>query len=255
MPDKNNAVDEFLGTLNGNATVENQDVNPFADLEIKQPEGGQPKDDQEPKGEEEKVPFHKDPKVQKFIQKEIEKATKNLTPAQVEQVKTDKGADDLITAFTAIIGNDTPEKVQALNALEREINQLRVEARSATEQIQAEKQAEYEATVALTEGLDAIEEEFDTDLTSNDPIARKTKTEFLEFVERIAPKDSEGNIREFPDFQEAFRIFQEVKAKPSQPSRAKELAARSMARAGDPSTIPTTERIDWKAVDNYFSKL
>lgn len=253
MPDKTSAIDQFLGEINGQDSFQDPNANPFADVEI---QGEQQDVQDEPEVKEDKVPFHKDPKVQRYIQKEIAKATKDITPKQVERFnsETDDG-EDLVGAFRTILGDDTPEKVNALKALERTMNSIKQEARSAKAEIQAVRLAERQAEETLTQGFESIEEQFDVDLTSSAPQARKTKAEFIEFIETIAPKDEYGEIKEFPDFERSFEIFQSLRAKAQPVTRAKELASRSMARASDASAIPEPQSHTWKDVEKMFSKL
>jgi hypothetical protein len=67
------------------------------------------------------LPFHKDPKVQKFIDKQVEKRLENFK--QVETPKEAQGDDDVTDVLTRLIGNDTPEKLSMLkdfkNVLEK----------------------------------------------------------------------------------------------------------------------------------------
>lgn len=253
MPDKNSAIDEFLGGLNGDQTLDNPNQNPFEHFEETPQE--EPVSE-EPVEKEEKLPFHRDPKIQRYIQKEIAKATKDLTPREQARFEEERGDDDdLVGAFETIIGNDTPEKQHALKMLGITIRGLKEEATSATRALQNERMAEQQAEEQLYEGFETIEEEFDIDITSKSPQARKTKAEFIEFIEAIAPKDEYGEITEYPDFTKSFEIFQSLKAKTPPASRAKELASRSMARASDASTIPEPQGFSWKDVDKHFSKL
>lgn len=256
MSDKTSAIEQFLGDIGGDQNLDQPNDNPFADISLENP---QPKEDTpEPQPEkEEKLPFHKDPKIQRYIQKELAKAMEGMAPQERrEAVQKFEDEDDLVSAFRTIIGDDTPEKVSALKALDRTVNSLREEARSAKQILEDERRAEYEAEQELYAGFEAIEEEYDVDITSNSPQARKTKAEFIEFIEAIASKDSYGEITEYPDFEKSFAIFQSLKAKaPQSATRAKELASRSMARASDASTIPENQSYSWKDVDKYFSKL
>jgi hypothetical protein len=87
------------------------------------------------------------------------------------------------------------------------------------------EQKEYEGFI--DKQLVSLEEEHNIDLTSNAPGAVKNRKEFLELVERLSPKDSRGAIKEYADFDSTFEIYKGMKSKP-EPSRAKELASRSM---------------------------
>lgn len=181
--------------------------------------------------EEKPLPFHKDPKVQKFIDKELERRLKDFKP-EPQKVETKSEDDDY---YVRLIGNDTPEKVAMVKeakardermleqAEERAFNRL---SQREQEEVQAEKEAEQE----LDSAFESIEETYDVDLTS--ARSQKTRSEFLTFVEKIAPKNKDGEILDYPDMNSAWETFSEMR-KPSEPSRAKQLASRGMARSSE----------------------
>ena len=162
-----------------------------------------------------------------------------------EEVKTLRGQKQ--TAEVATLDPDlvrvfgsTPEgqemtkifqsKLQGLkaSAVEDAKSQL-LEEMSEREQ---QSQAEYQEELGQNEGyidsqLESLEEEHGIDLTSNSPSAVKARKEFLGLVEKLSPKDSEGAIREYADFESTFEIYQGSRTK-AEPSRAKEFASRSM---------------------------
>ena len=227
-------LESFMGELGnaGNADPMNaQQEDPFAGLEKKPEEVI----DEEEK-EEKPLPFNKDPKIQKFIEKEISKRLENFRPETPQAKQEEDSFKETIDAFTAIIGNDTPEKVNALNTLAKSLNSLDQRASSRAiaelenirnEEVQADQEAEQE----LEDAFENIEETFDVDITSNNAIAKKTRQEFVSFVEKIAPKDENGEVREYPDFNSAWETFSEMKKSTAQPNRAKDLASRSMRQS------------------------
>lgn len=82
--------------------------------------------------------------------------------------------------------------------------------------------------VKIDQELEAIEDEYDVDVTSDSPAARKTRRELLELVQKLSPKDADGLVSDFADFGEVWELYQsKAQAKPA-PTRAKEIAARSM---------------------------
>ncbi|HSV94509.1 MAG TPA: hypothetical protein VLH94_00825, partial [Spirochaetia bacterium] len=93
------------------------------------------------------------------------------------------------------------------------------------------------------------------DITSKDPLARKLRGEFVEFIKRVAPKNSDGEVIEFPDFEETFKVFQESRKSAPQNNRKKDLASRSMNPSKEvvENKIPTDQ--SWKAVDKIINKL
>lgn len=252
MPDEKNAVDEFLGDIKGD------DTNPFNE---KQDGGREEVKGEKPKEEEdEKLPFHKDPKVQKFIEKEIEKRVGNQPREIIREVPVESNeTSELKDILTRIIGNDTPEKQAAVKDFERVLSGLEEKgAQRAIQQLQEEQEAEHEAEVEaqneLAEGFDNIENEFNVDLTSSNPAAKALRSDFVDFIKRVSPKDEDGNVVEFPDLQETFQLFKETR-KPESNNRAKELSSRSMTRSGDSSVTPQPKDNSWNAVDRVFGKL
>lgn len=251
--DNKNEVDSFLEDLKDEPDqdpFQPTTEDPLALEEVK-------KEDQEI--DEKPLPFNKDPKVQKFIEKEISKRLATVKPTETEKFAEEVGTDDeAIDVLTRIIGNDTPEKKAAIKDFHKVLSGL--EERGAQKAIaQLERQAEQErqqdvdAENELTQGFETVEEEFGVDLTSNSPTAKKTRGEFINFITRVAPKDEEGQVIEFPDFEETFKLFQETRQN-SNSSRAKQLSSRSMTRSSTTSNTQPVSGKSWKDVDRLFSK-
>lgn len=246
--DNESAVENFLkGTENEGVSFE-QPTDPF-EKEIEQ------KEEEEIK-EEKPVPFHKDPKVQKFIDKELERRLKDFKPEPQKETRTEDDFKDVVDSFTAIIGNDTPEKIKALNDLHKALNSQSDRAvQRAEEKIEEIKKQEAtmdrEAEEELENAFSDIEENYDVDLTS--PRASKLRQEFVTFVEKIAPKRN-GEIVDYPDMNSAWETFSDIKKSTSTPSRAKELASRSMARSNE-TTTKAPEKMDWNKVEDFMDSL
>lgn len=253
MNNEESAVKEFLGETEQSEFIEDGQ-NPFLETET-----AEVTEETQNQDNDEKVPFHRDPKVTRYIQKQIDKALKEAKPSEeaqfVKEVSQATDDDDLISAFTNIIGNDTPEKVHALKMLKKELGRIEEtasqKALSAFEQRSlAEKQAEKEADELITNSFEEIEELYGVDLNSNSPQARKAHNEYKVFLQKIAPKDSDGNIIAMPDIVGSFELYQQLSKKPTQSSsRAKELASRSMSRSAETSiTDKPKERMTFDAV-------
>lgn len=205
------------------------------------------------------LPFHKHPKVLRFIEKEVAKRT----PHQIQQeLRPSQGDEDEVTAvLERIIGNDTPEKQQAVKDFRKVLGSLEEKgAQRAIQQLQEqaeqERQEEIRAQEELDEGFDSVEETFGVDLSSNTPQARKTRSEFVDYIRKIAPKNEDGEVSAFPDLTSAFETFQELqKRAPTTSSRAKELASKGMARSSDATVAPAQTAKNWKSIDKLFSNL
>lgn len=241
-------LDAFMGELAGQNNVdplEQKQEDPFNHLEKK--EEVEVKDEKEEKS----LPFNKDPKIQKYLDKrerEIEERMLKKFDNKDTTRETQPVADERMNeVLTRIIGNDTPEKVQGVKDMKELLVGLKGEARAEAlaeirsmqeAEVVAEKQAEEELETAF----DNIEEIFDVDITSNNPIARKTRQEFVAYIERIAPKDENGEIKDFPDMNAAWEDFSEKKKLTSPVNRAKDLASRSMARSAEANSEPVLKR-------------
>lgn len=151
---------------------------------------------------------------------------------------------DMPAEWVALYG-DSPEAQKAWNMQERMWanmkNEARVEALEEFEFRQASMAAEeHQFEQVIDSELESLEDVHNIDLTSNAPAARKARGEFLELVQEVSPKDEEGNIIEFADFNTVFDIYRKnASQKGPDNSRQKEIAARSMqdsstGRSGTP---------------------
>lgn len=255
MEKNKSAVESFLGSLE-------ETKNPFVD-NTEDPFGKQTEEIIEEVVDEKPLPFNKDPKIQKYLEKrekEIEdRILSKVTKVEpVQDIKVDEDDD----YYARLIGNDTPEKLAMIKeskardqmllekAEERAFNRL---SQKEQEAIQADQEAEQELETAF----DNIEENFDVDITSNNPIAKKTRQDFVSFVEKIAPKDRNGDIVDYPDMQSAWETFSEMKKATATPNRAKELASRSMARSSETGNAvqPKANRSAFESTDNFLESL
>lgn len=256
MPQDKSAISEFLSETKEEKSpfaTEKQEL--FSEPIVKDPE------EEEVDGEEKPLPFHKDPKVQRYVEKQIAKALKDVPRQSAVQEfrEVTKGQEDEITdVLTRIIGNDTPEKQQGVKDLRKVLNSLEEKGAQRAlaelgQQAEAQRQEDVKAQEELDNGFEEIEETFNVDLSSNAPTAKKTRSDFIDYVRKIAPKNEEGEVTAFPDLPSAWEEFQEKAKRPSN-DRAKQLAARGMQRSGDATQQPKTGA-SWKDVERLFSKL
>lgn len=149
---------------------------------------------------------------------------------------------EYLTVAERIYGNSTPELREASELLKTALNGVKEEAkREALAEYQRIRQQELEA-VSKAEGridsmLEELEDEFNTDLTSG-----AHRTEFLKLLEKMSPKDSEGNIVEYADHFAVWDIYQDKLNRNKAPNPAKDMAARGMVQsAGANNTNLTNE--------------
>lgn len=240
-------LEEFMGSLGSKGAadpLEDKGEDPFDHLKEKGDEVIEEVKEEKP------LPFNKDPKIQKYLEKrehEIEVRLSEKFGNKESAVATQSADDRVSDVLTRLIGNDTPEKLSMVKEFKDILGNLKGEARAeALAEIQsmqsAEVEADREAEQELENAFENIEETFNVDITSNNPIARKTRQEFVSFVEKIAPKDRNGDIADYPDMVQAFETFSVMKKSTATPSRAKELASRSMSRSAETSSEPNQPR-------------
>lgn len=255
--DKNNsAEDDFLGDLANNdnevdplATQENEDLFPEDDTQTEEIQNNKP------------IPFAKDEKVQRYIERQIEKRLKTYQPTATETFKEEVSAGDpeLVKAFEGIIGNDTPEKVAALKALENSLAKVdeRATAKAIERLQQVQQESEENEAREIEEARDEIEDGFeDIENAYGIELTDRQKQAYKDFLLKVEPR---GGYQEYPDFVETFEVFKNyVKAQRPSNSQAKALASRGMERSSTNDTPSLNNDFGkkplWDAVDQMLGK-
>lgn len=158
--------------------------------------------------------------------------------AMTEAQKFQRDTQDLKVdeSLLTLYGSDDNGR-RAAEITQRLLEKTKSEARDEALKMFQEEQRKAQAEVGqqekvLDEMLENVEDEFDVDLTSNTPQAKKARQTFLTLLEEVSPKDREGNVKDFADPISTFKILQSQTTKDSQTNRAKDLSSRSMVRAG-----------------------
>lgn len=93
----------------------------------------------------------------------------------------------------------------------------------------------------IDEGLENLEDKHNIDLTSDTPQATRDRTAFLKLVAKLAPKDEDGNLKDYPDFEETYEMFKGLKEK-NDNTRAKEIASRTMQKTATANDTVVPQR-------------
>jgi hypothetical protein len=155
-----------------------------------------------------------------------------------EFIKKDRDEDldpDLIRVF-----GESPEGREVARIMEKKMESVISKAEENALRKFQEKLYEEDNEVKQYESLidseiESIEDEYNIDLSSGAPTAKKARKEFLDMIVKLSPKDEEGNITNYADFQSTFEVYQSTIQKPDA-SRNKELASRSMQKSGQSDT-------------------
>ena len=203
---------------------------------------------------EKRIPYFKDEKVQRFIQKEIQKGLKeNKSSEQTFKEEVSQGDPKFISSLEKIIGNDTPEKIQALKDLKEDWGGMSKLAKQqamkdileAQQEAEQNEQAELEEAVdELDEGRDEIENHF------GKPLTEKQWDAYKDYLLDIEPK---GGYQEYPDFIKTFDYFKKVNSRSN--ATAKTLASRSMERSAPASNQEAPKGNSWKDWEAEKEKL
>lgn len=129
--------------------------------------------------------------------------------------------------------------------LERAVDQAEQRALDKIEARQAEslsQQREFESFI--DNNLEHLEDEHNIDLTSDAPAARKARREFLELVQNLSPKDEDGTITGYADFNSTFQIYQSQRDRTDN-TQNKQLSDRSMTRSGNGTITERTQTRGW----------
>lgn len=152
--------------------------------------------------------------------------------ARTEAQKSVSEESDYLKGVERIYGTDSPEAQLATELLKKAIVGARDDAENrAYERIKSERGKELEeqrqAESELDTMIDEIEDEHGVTLTDTQERA------FFSLLEKMSPKDREGNVIEYADPSAVWEIFSEKlqKGRPTD-TRAKDLSSRSMVSSG-----------------------
>jgi hypothetical protein len=128
---------------------------------------------------------------------------------------------------------DTPEGKFAKAFMEKKLKEVEERAYSrAIGEIQKERdevaQEEAKDSQTIDQGISAVEQEFDVDLSGDTKESLKLRNGYIDFLEKLTTND-------FPDFVSSFEIYQQInKKQPNENTqRQKALADRSMTSSGN----------------------
>lgn len=232
-----NEIDKFFGDL----PSEDKDI---ADIFDEKPETvAKPKEGEDiPAKEPRKNHQHRRLEKQLAEEREARIRAEAIAQTRAENRNESQGAS-VDERLYRIFSNDDIGKAGAATLAEllrethtkaKEEALEEIQQRIATEQTQ---QREFESFI--DNELESIEEDYDVDITSDAPAARKMRHELRALVEKLSPKDENGLLTGYADFKETFELYQARKEKAADTtSRAKEVAARSMAKPGSTAPAP-----------------
>lgn len=227
-----NELDQFL------SDVENQPVDDILTQPLN-PEPETPVQDSEEEEEEEFKPKNRrERRQQAKLEAERQSAIQLAERlAKLEEARTIRDEEeDYLQGIERIYGTDSPEAQIATDLLKKAIVGARDDAeRRAYERIQAERQNEIVAVQQAEEELDSIVDEIED--TYGIELTPAQEVAYFELLQKMSPKDREGNVTSLADPHSVFEVFSDrLQKRGTNPAKA--LAARSMVQPG--SSVETT---------------
>lgn len=140
---------------------------------------------------------------------------------------------DYLKTVERIYGTESPEAREATELLKASLQSLKEEARrEAIEAIREERQVETRAVAEAEQTLDEMVEELEDEFGVDIEGSKTHLAGFLNLLERMSPKDREGNIIQYADHYAVWEEYQDRLSRAAAANPAKGLAARSMTHSG-----------------------
>jgi len=198
------------------------------------PEQEEKREDVDPENAPESVKDRRHRRLEQKLQAEreanIAMAARLETLAESTKVATDA---EYLKSVERIYGTDTPEAQAATEILKNALLGVKQEARDeALQTFRQEMEQSSQEVAKESQTLDAMVEELEDE--HGVTLTPEVQKGFFTLLERLSPKDRDGNVIEYADHHAVWDEYQErLKRKPD--NRAKELSARSMIQGASGS--------------------
>lgn len=158
----------------------------------------------------------------KTLNEKIEKFTEAKAAADDE---------DYLKGIERIYGTDSPEAQMATELLRKAIVGARDDAETRAYERMIRDREEAQSAVAKAEEqldtiLDEIQDEYNIEFTE------AQETAYFALLQKMSPKDKDGNVTSLADPHAVYEVFSERMQKHGSDNRAKQLSARSMTQSG-----------------------
>lgn len=230
MEPKKSAVDQFFDDLPKEEKIVSQDIfNEKTEIPAKD------KEEEIPDSIKNRRHRRLEAQVQEEREKRIALEARLQAQSEFEKFKSDTTIDEDTKDLLTLYGNDDKGKQAAeitKALLQRVAQRTKTETLDELEERQinqASERRQYESYI--DEQLEAIEDNFNVDVTSNAPNARKARREFLELVETLSPKDKDGTIIDYADFTGTWKMYQSKNSSNEDNERRSDIASKSMAKS------------------------
>lgn len=149
--------------------------------------------------------------------------------SEAQRLQRETEPSEYLKKVERIYGTDSPEAQAATQLLSEALTGLEERATErAIEAIRMEQQEASRATRNEERTLDSFIEQIEDGY--NVSFTPEMEKGYFQLMERLSPKDSDGNIVAYADPETTWELFQEKLQKRENPAKA--IASRSMAQSG-----------------------
>lgn len=237
-------IDEFFEGLPKEDKVTDKEADIFNKPDTPQ---GENKVENDPEKDEEPHKNRRHRRLEQQLAEEREARIRAEARLESESSRFIQETDntDVDARWLRIYG-DTPETREAWRLQKDILNDYKEEARQEAlndvhdQQIESAK-LQQEAESTIDSELEAIEDEFNIDVTSNSPAAIKARREFLGMIQDASPKDENGEITAYADFGTVWEYYQLKNSKDKgSTDRKREISSKTMNKQNGSTTTEQT---------------
>lgn len=181
-------------------------------------------------------------KLQAEKESAIALAAKLEVMSEAKKVRSEES--EFLAVAERIYGTQSPELREATELLKTALLGVKDEAkREALQEFNAIREKEQEAVRNAEKRLDSMIEQIEDE--ANVELTPAHRTEFFKLLEKMSPKDANGNIVEYADHFAVWDLYQEKTKKTVNP--AKEISSRAMVQGGSstPSNLTNDAHEAW----------
>lgn len=151
--------------------------------------------------------------------------------ARTEAQKAVTEEADYLKSAERIYGTDSPEAQLATDLLKKAIIGARDDAEQrAYERMRGDQSEQIESEQAAENELDAMIEKIEED--HNVSLTEAQERGYFQLLEKMSPKDRNGNVIEYADSDAVWEVFKDKLAKKPTDTRARDMSSRSMTQSG-----------------------
>lgn len=212
-----------------------QDVNSFdiLDKPLNVEEQATTETEEEPENVDEDIKNRRHRRLEAKLQAEreanIAMAAKLEALSEASRMNRNNEPAEYLKAVEKIYGTDSPEALAATELLQNALKSVKEEAKREALELYEEREKARQAEIrreeeTLNSMVEDIEDNYNVIFTP------ELQKKFFKQLEKLSPKDENGNVIQYADHRSVWEEFSSKQVKPVNPAKA--LSSRSMTQSG-----------------------